>query len=131
MDRRTIDDVLAMAQARLRRLTPQAAHSAMRDGWILIDTRSSDERRADGVVPGSLHVPLSVLEWRVDPASGHQHPRIAGRERRLILLCAEGYASSLAAVRLHELGFTETTDVIGGFAAWRDAGLPIVPAGTD
>ena len=129
--RRTIDEVLADAQARLRRLTPKAAHAAMADGWILVDTRSSDARRADGVIPGAIHVPLSVLEWRVDPASGRQDPRIAGRERRLILLCTEGYASSLAAVRLHELGFPETTDVIGGFVAWRAAGLPIDRPGTE
>jgi len=97
----------------------------MAGGWILVDTRSSDALRADGTIPGSIHVPLSELEWRVDPASGDQDPRIAGREDRIILLCAGGYSSSLAAIRLHEIGFRETTDVIGGFAAWRDEGLPV------
>jgi len=124
--RRTIDDVVTEAQARLRRLTPRAACEAMANGWLLVDTRSGDERRAQGVVPGSFHVPLSVLEWRIDPSSGQQDPRLAGREQRLVLLCAEGYASSLAAVRLQELGFSETTDIIGGFAAWAAAGLPVV-----
>ncbi len=123
--RRTIDDVLAEAQARLRRLTPREAHAAMADGWLLVDIRSADALRSDGAVPGAIHIPLSVLEWRVDPSSGHQDPRIRGREDRIVLLCADGCSSSLAAVRLHDLGFRGTTDVIGGFAAWRAEVLPV------
>lgn len=125
MGRRTIDDVLSAAQARLRRLEPRAAYAAMAEGWTLVDLRSAEARRAEGIVPRSIHVPLSVLEWRVDRTSAHRDPRLLGREGRLILLCDGGYASTLAAVRLHELGLTETTDVVGGFAAWRDAGLPV------
>ena len=68
---------------------------------------------------------MSVLEWRVDPASGHQEPALAGREHRLILFCHEGYSSSLAAIRLHDLGYTDTTDIAGGFTAWVGAGLPV------
>ena len=124
--RRTINDVLADAQRRLRRLTPAEADAAMRDGWTLVDVRSSDLRASEGCIPGAVHAPLNVLEWRVDPASGAQSPELAGREDRLILVCHEGYSSSLAALRLRELGFGGTTDVIGGFTAWRDAGLPIV-----
>ena len=123
--RRSINDVLAEAQARLRRLTPAEAALAMREGATLVDTRDGDVRARDGSIPGAVHVPLSVLEWRVDPDSGHQDPALAGRENRLILLCRDGYSSTLAAVRLHELGFTNTTDVIGGFAAWAAAGLPV------
>ena len=70
-----------------------------------------------------MHIPLSVLEWRVDPDSGYQSPALKGREDRLILICREGYSSSLAAIRLHELGFVNTTDVSGGFEAWVAAGL--------
>ena len=70
-----------------------------------------------------MHVPLSVLEWRVDPDSGSQDPALAGKEDQLILICREGYSSSLAAIRLHELGLVKTTDVIGDFAAWVAAGL--------
>lgn len=125
--RRTINDVVREAQARLRRLTPAEAWAAAADGWLLLDTRSADLRREQGVIPGSVHAPLSVLEWRVDPASGHQDPRIAGHEDRLIILCAEGYSSSLAAVRLIEIGYTATTDVIGGVTAWTAAALPIGP----
>jgi rhodanese-related sulfurtransferase len=120
-----IDEVLAAARARLHRLTPAEAAAAVRAGATLVDTRDGDVRSRDGRIPGSVHVPLSVLEWRVDPTSGHQSPELAGREDRLILICHEGYSSSLAAVRLHDLGFANATDVAGGFVAWAAAGLPI------
>jgi rhodanese-related sulfurtransferase len=125
LDVRGIDQVLAAAQARLRRLTPAQAAAAMREGSILVDTRDGDLRSRDGRVPGSVPIPLSVLEWRVDPSSGHQSPVLAGHEDSLILLCHEGCSSSLAAVRLHDLGFENTTDVVGGFVAWAAAGLPV------
>lgn len=124
MPRRTINDVLADAQARLHRVTPEQAAVRVREGWTLVDVRATDLRARDGRIPGAVHAPLNVLEWRVDPASGAQEPALAGKEDRLILFCHEGYSSSLAAVRLHELGFPNTTDVIGGFKAWVDAGLP-------
>lgn len=123
--RRNINDVLAGAQAQLRRLTPAEAAAAMADGWTLVDTRSEDVRARDGWIPGAIPVPLSVLEWRVDPESGQQHPGIAGYEDRLILICHEGLSSSLAALRLRELGYSSTTDVIGGAVAWAAAGLPV------
>lgn len=129
--RRTIGEVLADARARLARLTPRQAWAAMERGWLLVDTRSADDRRARGVVPGSVHVPLSVLEWRIDPTSGYASPEVVGHAERLILLCADGCSSSLAALRLHEIGFTRATDVIGGFAAWTEQGLPVVPAPAD
>ena len=125
MTRRNINDVLADAQARLRRVTPELAADRVREGWTLVDLRASDLRARDGRIPGAVHAPLNVLEWRVDPASGSQEPALAGKEDRLILFCHEGYSSSLAAVRLQELGYADTTDVIGGFTAWAEAGLPI------
>lgn len=97
----------------------------MHQGSVLVDTRDGELRSRDGSIPGSVHIPLSVLEWRVDPTSGHQSPALAGHEDKLILICNEGYSSSLAAVRLHELGFENTTDVIGGFVAWAEAHLPV------
>jgi rhodanese-related sulfurtransferase/ADP-ribose pyrophosphatase YjhB (NUDIX family) len=127
MPRRTINDVLAAAQARLQRLTPEQAADRVRDGWTLVDVRAEDLRARDGWIPGSVHAPLNVLEWRVDPESGATEPALAEMDDRLILFCHEGYSSSLAAARLHELGFTNTTDVIGGFVAWAAAGLPVHP----
>jgi rhodanese-related sulfurtransferase len=125
MPRRTINDVLADAQARLHRVTPKEAADRVREGWTLVDVRAGDLRARDGRIPGAVHAPLNVLEWRVDPASGAQEPALAGKEDRLILVCHEGYSSSLAVARLHELGYTNTTDVIGGFSAWATAGLPV------
>ena len=96
----------------------------------MIDTRSTDERRRDGVIPGSIHLPRSVLEWRVDPdaAPEFHNPHVHGLEQRLVLVCAHGESSSLAAATLQELGFAGATDLDGGFVAWRDAGLPVHPA---
>ncbi len=125
MSRRNINDVLADARARLTRLTPAQAVARVREGWTLVDVRANDLRARDGHIRGAVHAPLNVLEWRVDPASGAQEPALAGKEDRLILFCQEGYSSSLAAIRLQELGFPNTTDVIGGFKAWVDAGLPL------
>jgi len=122
---RTIDDLLEEARRRLTRLDPRAANEAMRDGALLIDIRAESQRAQDGVVPGSLFVARNVLEWRCDPSSEHRDPRIDGREHQLILMCNEGYQSSLAAATLHELGLTRTTDLDGGFQAWRAAGLPV------
>jgi rhodanese-related sulfurtransferase len=128
-ERRTIDELLTRARAGLDRLEPAAALAAVADGALLVDTRCAELRRADGVVPGSVHVPLSVLYWRLDPASGYDDPALSDVERQVILLCAHGYSSSLAAATLRELGFARATDVVGGFEAWQAAGLPIEPVG--
>jgi rhodanese-related sulfurtransferase len=127
--RRTVNDLLEDARARLDRLEPADAHRAMLDdGAILIDTRCAELRREAGVVPGSVHVPLSILYWRVDPASGHDDPRLSDPTAWLVLLCAHGYSSSVAAAILRDLGFDRATDVVGGFEAWTAAGLPVEPS---
>ena len=124
--RRSVDDLLANAQGSISpRLEPEEAHRAMADGALLVDLRSQDERRTYGVVPGSLHIPRSVLEWRVDPDSGYTNPYIKTLNCRLVLFCAQGFSSSFAAASLRELGCTNTTDMIGGFEAWKAAGLPV------
>jgi rhodanese-related sulfurtransferase len=125
---RTIEDLLEEARRRLSRLDPRAANEAMREGALLIDIRAESQRAEDGVVPGSVFVARNVLEWRCDPSSEHRDPRIDGRERQLIIMCNEGYQSSLAAATLHELGLTRATDLDGGFQAWRAAGLPVQDA---
>ncbi len=128
--RKTIDDLLREARSRLDRLEPEQALAAQEDGALLIDTRSSDERRREGIIPGSLHIPRSVLEWRLDPDAdpAYHNPHIDGLDQRLVLVCAHGYSTSLAAATLQDLGFSHATDVAGGFTAWRDAGLPVQPA---
>jgi rhodanese-related sulfurtransferase len=126
--RRTIDELLREARARLRRLQPADALAAMAHGALVIDTRSADLRRETGVVPGSVHVPLSVLYWRLDPTSGFDDPRLSDPSRQVVLVCEHGYSSSLAAATLQDLGFAQATDMIGGFEAWLAAGLPVEAA---
>jgi rhodanese-related sulfurtransferase len=124
-----VDELLDAARARITRLEPEVAWAAASAGEALIvDIRADDDRRRDGIVPGALHIPRTVLEWRVDPSSEWRNPHVDGRDRRLLLLCSEGYSSSLAAASLVDLGFSGAGDVIDGFVGWRRAGLPIGPA---
>src|SRR5438132_12024019 len=99
--------MLAEARSRIARYTPEEARSA---GVVLVDVRSQDERARDGIIPGSIHVPRSVLEWRCDPASGWSNPSVADRALPLVLVCAHGYSSSLAAAALVEPGFGRAGD---------------------
>jgi rhodanese-related sulfurtransferase len=129
MTRTTIAALLEDARARLERLSPEGADAAIRAGALLIDIRSEVDRARDGVVPGAIHHPRNVLEWRADPASGFCDPAIAADlERKVIVMCDEGYQSSLVAATLQDLGFARATDLEGGFQAWRAAGLPVEPA---
>jgi rhodanese-related sulfurtransferase len=124
---RTLAELLHRASEMVERLTPAEALAAQEDGALLIDIRSDLSRLRDGVVPGSLHIPRTVLEWRVAPDSAWRNPSIAGREQRLVLICEHGFSSTLAAATLVELGF-RAGDVVGGFAAWTEAGLPVAEA---
>lgn len=126
----TVDRLLADARAALRRLTPRQAHGEVARGLRLIDIRSDSQRASDGVIPGSVHVPRNVLEWRLDPACAHRDPDLAHPEARIALICDQGYQSSLAAAVIARFGLAEATDVIGGFRAWRAVGLPVQPAST-
>jgi MFS family permease len=127
--RRTADELLAEAQSRISpRLEPTEAFAASRDGAVLIDLRSKDERRREGIIPGSLHIPRSVLEWRLDPDSGYSNPHVRPGQS-VIVFCAHGFSSSFAAATLRELGWQTSTDIVGGFAGWKAAGLPTVEAG--
>jgi MFS family permease len=124
--RRTAAELLADAQRRIEpRLEPGEAHEAASRGALLIDLRSQDERRREGVVPGSLHIPRSVLEWRVDPSSGYTNPYLGDLDQQLVLFCADGYSSSLAAASLREIGCRNATDIVGGFETWKASGLPV------
>ncbi len=128
MTRTTIDDLLAGARARLARLDAGAAHRALDQGARLVDIRSGAQIARDGAIPGALIVERNVLEWRLDPACDHRHPEAPGLDDHVILVCNEGYQSSLAAASLQQLGFTRATDLDGGFQAWRAAGYPVAPA---
>jgi rhodanese-related sulfurtransferase len=121
----TVDELLADARRRLKRLAPADALRAMRGGAALIDIRGDAQIARDGAIAGALVIPRNVLEWRLDPASQQRHPRAPQLGDHVILLCDEGYQSSLAAATLQQLGFARATDVEGGFQAWRVAALPV------
>ena len=128
MARATIDELLARARAQLVRVGPHEAWDAMRGGALLIDIRSESQRAADGIVPDAIWFARNVLEWRCDPSCEAYDDRLGGLDRHVIVMCDEGYQSSLAAATLQQLGFAGATDLVGGFRAWRTAGLPVAPA---
>ena len=111
-------------------MSDASEYTALRSGALLIDTRSHDERIRYGVIPRSLHIPRSVLEWRLDPDADpeYRNPNIGGLDEWIVLVCAHGYSTSLAAATLQDLGFMRATDVAGGFTAWAECGLPVQPA---
>jgi rhodanese-related sulfurtransferase/mannose-6-phosphate isomerase-like protein (cupin superfamily) len=126
----SIEQVLAAARARLRRLSPHEAYEAVAETEaILVDIRPESQRTIEGSIAGALVVERNVLEWRFDPASSTRLPVATDHNLQVIVLCSEGYTSSLAAAALQDLGLCRATDVVGGFQAWRATGLPIVPPG--
>ena len=128
-DRLTVEELLAEARLRLRRVGPAEAAAAIAAGALLVDIRSELQRGRDGRVPGAVFIPRNVLEWRFDPACSSCDERLSDLDRQLILMCNEGYQSSLAAATLQRLGFRKATDLAGGFQAWRNAGLPVIRPG--
>jgi rhodanese-related sulfurtransferase len=126
--RTTINEMLEHARKKIERVDPLAAAAELAAGAQLIDIRCESARRDQGIVPGSFPIPRTVLEWRLDPDSPWRNPYMGGLETRLLVLCDHGYSSTLAAATLVELGFSRAADVIGGFAGWREAGLPVVSA---
>jgi rhodanese-related sulfurtransferase len=120
-----LDRVLARARSRLTRLEPQQAWNAARTGATLVDTRPEFQRRADGEIPGAIVVERVHLEWRLDPTSSGRIPEAVDANVPWIVICDEGYSSSLAAASLQTIGLRHATDVVGGFRAWRVANLPV------
>ncbi|MEU5906120.1 rhodanese-like domain-containing protein [Micromonospora sp. NPDC000316] len=119
-----IDALLEQARAGLHRLTPQQTVDAVRGGALLVDTRTDTQRREQGDLPGAVVIDRTVLEWRLDPASAWRIPEATGYDREIVLVCRQGYSSSLAAASLQTLGLRRATDMIGGVDAWLAAGLP-------
>src|SRR5499425_1320264 len=120
----SIDELLAEARSGLTRLRPEAAFAALTDGAILVDIRPLEQRIAEGEVPGAIIIGRNVLEWRLDPRSDARIPALARADAQIIVMCSEGYASTLAAATLRRIGLYEVTDLDGGFQAWKAAGLP-------
>ncbi|QRW00767.1 Rhodanese domain-containing protein [Ceratobasidium sp. AG-Ba] len=130
---KSIDQILADARSRLDRVTPEAAQESTRvRNAIIIDIRPQAQRTVHGQIPGALVIERNVLEWRLDPQSDARLkdvPGVGTYDFEPIILCQEGYTSSLAAASLQDLGLAKATDIAGGFKAWKDAGLPTI-AGT-
>ena len=116
--RRTIDELLADARARLDRVEPSALEAERAAGALLVDIRPLEQRQRDGELPGAVVIDRNVLEWRMDPANPNHIPQVTGYDRRIVIVCNEGFSSSLAAAVLQDLGLHRATDLIGGFQAW-------------
>jgi rhodanese-related sulfurtransferase len=121
----TIDQVLERARRRLTRVNPQQAAAEQADGALLVDTRTESQRAKQGEIPGALVIDRNVFEWRLDPTSPSRIPEAKDHQTRVIVICSDGYSSSLAAASLQDLGLINATDVVGGFQAWKEAGLPV------
>lgn len=128
---RTSVRVSTSCWARLRRLAPAEAREAARARGLIVDIRSEHEheREVQGLVPGAHFVARNVLEWRADPRCAHHDPVLVAVRGPLVLMCAQGFQSSLAAATLQDLGLAHATDMEGGFERWQADGLPVLPAG--
>ncbi|MEU9460618.1 rhodanese-like domain-containing protein [Streptomyces sp. NPDC088394] len=120
-----IDELLEQVRAGYVRVGPQETTAAAADGALLVDIRYAELRERDGLIPGALVVERNELEWRLDPRGSHRAPQAVSHDLRIVVICNEGYASSLAVASLRQLGLHRATDLIGGFQAWRAAGLPV------
>ena len=121
-DPASIDRLLERARNRLQRVEPGQLQAEVEAGAVVVDIRPADQRVRDGELPGALVVDRNVLEWRLDPTSPHRLPGMDDPGARIVIVCNEGYASSLAAATLQELGLSRATDLVGGFQAWLAAG---------
>ncbi len=121
----TIDDVLERARRRLTRVMAEQAAEEQARGALLVDTRTTEQRARHGEIPGALVIDRTVLEWRLDPTSSTRIKEATDHEIRVIVVCNEGYSSSIAAASLQDIGLVNATDMIGGFQAWKAAGLPV------
>ena len=115
---RTIDQLLATARARLDRVSPESLEIERLAGALIVDIRPLEQRQRDGALPGALVIDRNVLEWRLDPTSDHRVAESTDHDQRIVVVCNEGYSSSLAAASLQDLGLRRAADLIGGFQAW-------------
>lgn len=117
-DCHSIDEILAAARARLDRVAPENLEHERLEGAVIVDIRPVEQRARDGALPGAIVIDRNVLEWRLDPSCEHRINDIAGYETRIVIVCNEGYSSSLAAALLRDIGLNRATDLIGGYQAW-------------
>jgi rhodanese-related sulfurtransferase len=126
-----IDEVLARSRRGVRRLTPEEAHGARVRGALLVDTRTEWQRAEQGELPGAIVIDRTVLEWRLDPTSPDCIPEVTDAAVMVVVVCRQGYSSSLAAASLRSIGLSQVTDLAGGVEAWEAAGLPLTAGPAD
>jgi rhodanese-related sulfurtransferase len=124
-----VDQLVDRARSSYRRVSAEEASEIFASGGLLIDVRPAAQRREFGEIPGAIVIERNVLEWRLDPTSPYRHPAVNGPDQDIVVVCQEGYASSLAAATLREMGLSRATDLDGGYQAWVGAGLPTAPGG--
>ena len=117
-ERNSIPKILAEARQSLLRVTPEQLSGELENGTLIIDIRPVEQRQRDGELPGAIVIDRNVLEWRLDPTSEHRLPQVTGYDIRIVIVCNEGYSSSLAAAVLQKLGLHQAVDMIGGYQAW-------------
>jgi rhodanese-related sulfurtransferase len=127
----TIDFVLAKARAGVRRMSAEETLAAGRRGALVVDTRTEAQRREQGEIPGAIVIDRTVLEWRLDPLSDDRIPEAVDHDVEIVIICRQGYSSSLAAESLRSIGLWRATDMIGGVEAWQEAGLPLASGPAD
>jgi rhodanese-related sulfurtransferase len=115
----SVDDLVERARGRIRRVGPHELEGLVAEGGLVIDIRPAAQRQAEGALPGALVVERNVLEWRLDPTSDHRLPDVRDLHQPVVVVCSAGYASSLAAASLSDLGFERAADLVGGYQAWR------------
>jgi len=116
----SVDELVARARTRIRRVSPPELEGLVAQGGLVVDIRPAEQRRQEGALPGALVVERNVLEWRLDPASDHRLSEVRDLHQPVVVVCSAGYASSLAAASLADLGFEQAADLVGGYQAWRD-----------
>jgi len=116
----TVDDLVERARRRIRRVGPHELEGLVAEGGLVVDIRPAEQRRAEGALPGAVVVERNVLEWRLDPHSDHRLPDVGDLGRPVVVVCSAGYASSLAAASLADLGYERAADLAGGYQAWSE-----------
>ncbi len=114
-----IDELLAAARRRLRRVAPDEVAGLLAAGALVVDIRPFENRSVEGEIPGAVVIDRNVLEWRLDPTCEHRIPEAVDHDVHVVIVCNEGYQSSLAAATLQDLGLHRATDLTGGYRAWR------------
>jgi rhodanese-related sulfurtransferase len=123
------DDLVYRARQLIDRTQPEDLADVMAEGGLVVDIRPAAQRYDEGLLPGALVIERNVLEWRLDPNGDYRVPDATGFDRPVVVVCSEGYASSLAAASLRDLGYHRATDLIGGYQAWKSSAEVAVGAG--